>query len=205
MRAAAADLDAGGIVAEVFDGIPMPPGAVPQLRLLGALHHLVLAGKAPEIAVFYPTAGGDGDPHRAWPAAEAVIRQHADWIRGRLHRIVQTNEVGRSTVLYPALLWLTAQHRRPIRLLEIGASAGLNLVVDRYGYVTGGQRLGAPSSPVQFYEPWNPPLPPELTQAAPRLHVTARAGCDLNPLHPGDPVDRIAILSYIWPTASPAS
>jgi len=51
--------------------------------------------------------------------------------------VVQTNEPGPSTVLYPALLWLTARHRRSIRLLEIGASAGLS-------YVTGGQQLGNP-------------------------------------------------------------
>jgi hypothetical protein len=199
MRAAAADLDAGGIVADVFDNIPMPPGAVPQLRLLGALHHLVLAGKAPEIAAFYPTAGGRQDPQGAWPAAEAVIRQHAEWIRSRLRRIVQTNEPGRSTVLYPALLWLTARHHRPIRLLEIGASAGLNLLVDRYCYLNGGQALGSATSPVRFEKPWHPPLPDQLTDAAEHLRIAFRAGCDLNPLHPGDPDDRTTILSYIWP------
>jgi hypothetical protein len=199
MRAAATDLDAGGIVADVFDGIPMPPGAVPQLRLLGALHHLVLAGKAPELATFYPTTGGAGNPQRAWPAAEAVIREHAELIRSRLRQIVQTNEPGRSTVLYPALLWLTAQHRLPIRLLEIGASAGLNLLVDRYSYVNNRHALGAPASPVRFEAPWHPPLPPELVDSAQNLSITSRAGCDLNPLNPRDPDDRITILSYIWP------
>lgn len=51
MYAAAADLDNGGVVTDVFAGVAAPPGSVPQLRLLAALHHLVLAGRAPDLAV----------------------------------------------------------------------------------------------------------------------------------------------------------
>ena len=49
MRAAADDIDAGGVVARLFAGISTPPGSVPQLRLVGALHYLVLAGRAPAL------------------------------------------------------------------------------------------------------------------------------------------------------------
>ena len=52
MYGAATDLDAGGAVAKLFIDVPAPPGSVPQLRLLAALHHLVLAGSAPELAEF---------------------------------------------------------------------------------------------------------------------------------------------------------
>jgi hypothetical protein len=199
MSAAADDIDRGGPVARLFAGIPTPPGSVPQLRLMGALHYLVLAGQAPELAAFYPSAGGELAPDHVWPAAQAAMCDHFDQIRTRLHRTVQTNEPGRSAVLFAGLLWLTDRRRRPIRLLEIGASAGLNLIADRYAYVVGGARLGDPQSPLRFEEPWAPPHPIDLAAAAAQLHIVARAGCDLAPLDPTRQDDRLTLLSYIWP------
>ena len=200
MRGAADDLDAGGIVATLFSGVDAPPGSVPQLRLMGALHELVLAGGAPELAAFYPSAGGEREPDGAWPVAERTLREHADWIAPRLRATVQTNEPGRSAVLYAALLWLTACHRRPIRLLEIGASAGVNLLADRYAYVQGDLRLGAGAdAAVTFTDPWDPGPPIDLAAAAARLQIAARAGCDPSPRDPADPADRLRLLSYIWP------
>src|SRR5437763_16542091 len=67
MRGAADDIDRGGPVAKLFKGIAVPPGSVPQLRLMGALHYLVLAGQAPRLAAFYPSAGGDQPPGGVWP------------------------------------------------------------------------------------------------------------------------------------------
>jgi hypothetical protein len=199
MRAAADDIDRGGPVARLFAGIPAPPGSVPQLRLMGALHYLVLSGRAPGLAAFYPSAGGDRLVDGVWMAAEAAIDEHFDQIRTRLHRTVQTNEPGRSAVLFAGLLWLTDRHRRPIRLLEVGASAGLNLLADRYAYVVGGRELGDPASPLRFEEPWAPTPPIDLDAADAGLRITARAGCDLSPLDPARPDDQITLLSYIWP------
>jgi hypothetical protein len=203
MRAAADDLDRGGQVARLFDGIPAPPGSVPQLRLMGALHYLVLSGQAPGLAAFYPSAGGEEPPGGVWPAARATIDEHFEQIRTRLRRTVQTNEPGRSAVLFPGLLWLTARHRRPIRLLEVGASAGLNLLADRYAYVVGGRELGDPDSPLRFVEPWAPPPPIDLPAAAAALSIAARAGCDPAPLDPSRPDDQLTLLSYIWPDELP--
>lgn len=199
MRSAAEDIDRGGQVARLFDGVPAPPGSVPQLRLMAALHYLVLSGQAPALAGFYPSAGGTGQVDGAWPVAAAVIAEHFDQVRARLHRTVQTNEPGRSAVLFAGLLWLTNRHRRPIRLLEVGASAGLNLLADRYSYVTGGRELGDPSSPLRFVDPWMPPPPIDLADAAARLEIVARAGCDPAPLDPSRPGDQLTLLSYIWP------
>lgn len=199
MRAAADDLDRDGTVAALFSGIPAPPGAVPQLRLMAALHHLVLSGRAPALARFYPSAGGDRDPDGVWPVALDAIRENFEWLKPRLARTVQTNEPGRSAVLFAGLLWLTDVYERPIRLLEIGASAGLNLLVDRYGYVVGEEQLGDPGSPLRFVDPWSPPPPIDLAGAAAALRIAARAGCDLAPLDPTDPEDQITLLSYIWP------
>jgi hypothetical protein len=159
---------------------------------------LVLSGRAPELATFYPSAGGTRTSERVWPVAEDVIEEHFDWIQARLERTVQTNEPGRSTVLYPALLWLSQQYELPVRVLEIGASAGLNLLVDRYCYTVDGQELGDPDSPVRFSEPWCPG-PEGVTGMASGLSIVFRAGCDQHPLDPRDPDDRITLLSYIWP------
>lgn len=199
MAAAADDLDAGGVVARLFAGVPVPRGSVPQLRLMAALHELVLSGAAPALARFYPSAGGSRSPQRAWPAARTALREHFQWVRERLPRIVQTNEVGRSCVLYAVLLWLTDRSDRPLRLLEIGASAGLNLRPDRYAYLVGEQTLGDPSSALRFDEPWRPGPDIELQDAQRRLAIVDRAGCDLAPLDPAAPNDRRRLLSYVWP------
>jgi hypothetical protein len=199
MRAAADDVDAGGVVARLFAGVPIPPGSVPQLRLMGALHYLVLSGHAPALAAFYPSAGGDQPVDDVWPAADMAMRQNFDLVRARLHRTVQTNEPGRSAVLFAGLLWLTDRHRRPIRLLEVGASAGLNLLADRYSYVVDGRELGDPASPLRFVDPWSPPPPIDLAATAAALRIVARAGCDLSPLDPTRADDQLTLLSYIWP------
>jgi len=199
MRGAADDIDRGGEVATLFDGIPTPPGSVPQLRLLGALHHIVLSGQAPELAEFYPSAGGSRAAEGAWPVALAMIHEHREDVRARLGHTVQTNEPGRSAVLFAGLLWLTDRYRRPIRLLELGASAGLNLHFDRYSYVVRGRQLGDRASPLRFLEPWSPPPPIDLEAAETGLRVAARTGCDLAPLDPTREEDRLTLLSYIWP------
>jgi hypothetical protein len=199
MRAAAGDIDAGGVVARLFAGIPTPPGSVPQLRLMGALHYLVLSGKAPALAAFYPSAGGHRPVDGVWPVAEAAMEEHFDQVRAWVHRTVQTNEPGRSAVLFAGLLWLTDRHRRPIRLLELGASAGLNLLADRYSYVVAGRELGDAASPLRFEDPWTPAPPIDLEATAAALRIVARAGCDLSPLDPTHADDRLTLLSYIWP------
>ena len=199
MDDAADDLERGGVVARLFDGIPAPPGSVPQLRLLAALHELVLSGADPRLAGFYPSAGGSQPPELAWPVAADALAENFDWIRPRLTRTVQTNDPGRSVVLFAVLLSLADTYGLPIRLLEIGASAGLNLLVDRYCYVVGGDTLGDPLSEVRFDEPWSPPPPIAVGDAARRLRIVSRAGCDRAPLDPRDPEHRLRLESYIWP------
>jgi hypothetical protein len=199
MRAAADDIEQDGEVARLFDDISAPPGAVPQLRLMAALHYLVLSEQAPDLAAFYPGAGGDRPPAEVWPVALATIAEHFAQVKERLRRTVQTNEPGRSAVLFSGLLWLADRHRRPIRLLEVGASAGLNLLADRYSYAVGEFELGDPTSPLRFVDPWAPPPTADLAAAAAELRIVARAGCDLAPLDPRRPDDQLALLSYIWP------
>lgn len=165
-------------------------GASVPLRLAGALHGLVLAGRAPALARVYPPAASmDVDLYD--PVAGAIDSE-AGWINAQLDLPPQTNEVGRSAALIAAASWLSAVSGLPLRLSELGASAGLNLLFDRYALVAAGGRLGADEPALT--------LTPEWRGAAPEptpIGVVERAGADLSPL---DPVtDRLRLLSYIWP------
>jgi hypothetical protein len=199
MRGAALDLERGGVVCELFDGLPAPPGSVPALRLMGALHRLVLEGHAPRLACHYPSAGGTKAPAGAWPLAAASLRERFDEVRERVTLTVQTNEPGRAAVLYGALLWVSELHRLPVRLLEIGASGGLNLLADRYAYRVEGSLLGDAASPLVFDEPWRGRPVPDPPATARALRIASRAGCDPAPLDLSSAQDRLTLRSYVWP------
>lgn len=199
MRGAACDADAGGVVARLFDGDPATARSVPELRLLAALHHLVLSGAAPQLARHFPSAGGDAPPREAWPIAARTLAEHEEAMRARVRRPVQTNEPGRCTTLYGGLLWLSERHRLPLRLLEIGASAGLNLNVERMRYVVAGVALGDPASPLSFVEPWVGAPVDDPPAAAARLQIVERGGCDRAPIDPSSASGRLELASFIWP------
>jgi hypothetical protein len=196
LTGAADDLAAGGPTAELLGPLEDdPPGTVPALRFAGALHRLVLERRAPGLAVHYPSVGGT--PGDVWPAARAVVEQHLDVLRELVQQPVQTNEVGRSSVLLGGLLHVAAATGGlPVRLLEVGASGGLNLSVDRYGHeVAAGVVLGDPSSPVVLRAPWQGRLP----DASVPLRLIERRGCDPRPLDPSRTEDRLTLTSYVWP------
>jgi hypothetical protein len=199
MRGAAGDIESGGILAELVDGIPLPGGQAPALRVLAALHRSVLEGLAPGLEPYYPSVGGILLPEGVWSRAEVVLRDNYDYIRRWLCRGVQTNEPGRSAALFGVLLWVTRAFRRPIRLLEIGASAGLNLLATEYGYRVDGAVIGKTDSPVVFDEPWVSLPVTDPAGAAADLGVTYRRGCDISPIDATSPEGRITLLSYIWP------
>src|ERR1700722_14627712 len=80
IASAADDYEAGGVVARLFAGVDVPVGAVPALRLMAALHELVLTGRAPELSAFYPSAGGTRPPQDAWPVVREALERNFDWI-----------------------------------------------------------------------------------------------------------------------------
>jgi len=199
MQGAADDLEKGGIVAELYTGVPLPAGQAPALRLLAALHRLVLSGRAPDLAVYYPSVGGYEPPVGAWAAAELTLRINAADLGVVLRRGVQTNEPGRSAVLFGVLLWIADHYRRPVRLLEIGASAGLNLLAEHFAYRSSGALLGDPESPLIFEGPWIGTPVPDPARAQEHLRVVERRGCDIAPIDATSRDGQLALLSYIWP------
>ncbi|MEA3036175.1 MAG: hypothetical protein QOH04_1940 [Sphingomonadales bacterium] len=169
-----------------WPGDPAPSADALALRLCGGLHGLVRAGVVPQLAALYP-------PHptpreAALAAALRPVLDRAD-LMPWLDSAPQTNEVGRSAVLMAGLLAAAEALQRPLHLLELGASAGLNLILDRYGYDLGGRRAGDPASPLRLRPEWKGPPPPVAD-----VVVAGRRGVDLRPAN--DP-DRL--LAYIWP------
>ena len=193
---AAEDLAAGGVVADLLSPHSAEPaGSVPALRLAGSLHRLVLERKAPELALHYPSVGGTAPAAGVWPVAARACREHVDRLRQQLHKPVQTNEVGRAAALHGALVLLARATGQPVRLLEIGASAGLNLRSDGFAYdVADGQVLGDPASPVRLKRPWSGTHPPY--DVVPR--VVERKGCDPLPVDPSTTDGRLTLMSYVW-------
>jgi hypothetical protein len=190
LEGAAADLKRGGVVAEVVQPyLDLPAGAVPSLRFAGALHRVVLERKAPELALHYPSVGGTAPVEEVWPAAERTCREHVTELRSLMSRTVQTNEVGRSAVLFGALGLIDS----PVRLLEVGASAGLNLRCDHFAYHAGDLVLGDATSRVVIPDAWEN-VPPSRHE----IQVVERHGCDPNPLDPTTAEGRLTLTSYVW-------
>lgn len=197
LRAGAALWEAGQLPARLverisgFSGDLGSAGHSVPLRLAGACHALALRGRAGPLAGAYaaPTAPLPGD----LPARLAdLLAAEGDFVLHTLESPPQTNEMRRSAVLIAAGHWLAARFGLPLVLSELGASAGLNLIWDRYALAIGGQSYGAGAPVARLAPDWRGALPPATPP-----QVAARAGADLNPL---DPVaDRLRILSYIWP------
>jgi hypothetical protein len=190
----AQDLDDQGPVAALVAGWPGEPRAdALGLRLAGALHAAALSGRDPALAAVYPGAKSDWTMDEVWPQARAFLADQADWVRAVLQSPPQTNEVRRSIGLLPAFLALAAQYDGPMEMLELGASAGLNLSWDQFAYETDSWRWNPSGRPLITTD-WSGPPP----QTGARPQVRARAGCDQNPLSVHDPDDVQRLRSYIW-------
>lgn len=197
--AMADDVRAGGVCAEILR--PWAANAMADaipLRFLAAVHALVLTGEAPELAAHYPSAGGTdtGDPA---PAFLVAVRAHRTRIEESMGLAVQTNEVGRATSLFGGFHTVARRTGLPLRQLEVGASAGLLLRWDRYGYrarpgAGDGLRWG-PDDDLVFDDPWTGDLP----SVAEGLVVAERRGCDQAPIDPTTDAGATRLRSFLWP------
>ena len=194
MRGMADDWEAGGVTREVCRGWEdSPTGTMVQLRYLAGVFRIVLRGDAPELAAFYPCLGGERPAKEVWPVMRAVVEGYVAELQAALHVVPQTNEPGRAAVLMLGLFEAVRRHGiRRIRLLEVGASAGLNLHADRFRYAGPGWAWGPPDSPLA------------LATQAPRVvtedvQIVARRGCDLDPVDPTTAEGGDRLRSFVWP------
>jgi hypothetical protein len=190
---AADDYEAGGPTRDLLESHEGDAGgSALALRMMGAVHRLVLEGAAPELAALYRAP--DADPEPTWEAFRAVLAEHAGRLAALVDNPVQTNEVGRCAALLPAFLDVAARTGLPLRLLEVGASAGLNLAWSEYRYEAAGFAWGAPSSPVRIGFELAGGGIPDVPVA-----VAEAAGCDATPVDPASEEGRLTLLSYVWP------
>ncbi len=176
---------------------------------MAALHRRALMGSLPDLASCYPSCGGIADADhacggvadtdqacggvadtdQAWTAIQAALAAGPI----ELPRTVQTNEVTRSCALVPGFLEIAKRTRLPLRLLEIGCSAGLNLRWDHFRYEASGGAWGDPASPVVFPNAWEGDVALDA-----HVEVAERRGCDLAPVEL-DENGRLTLLSFVWP------
>jgi len=189
LRAVLEDFEAGGPWRALMGGWPVDPIMdVATLRAAGAVHRLALKGVEPLKALFDTL---NRDPHALRAAVRAAGERPE--VKGWLANPPQTNEVGRSSVFLGGFFEIARAQGLPLDLLEIGASAGLNLLFDRYGYRLGDTVWGDAASPVQLAPEWTGPSP----QPVP-LEVRSRRGCDQLPVDLSDEEARLRLLSYVW-------
>lgn len=195
IRRFAEDLEQGGPIAALVGDWPTNPRAdVLSLRLAGALHAAALSRRDEKLAELYPPANANWRMDKVWPVARPFLdREHA-WVAAFIQSAPQTNEVRRSIALLAGFLAFAKNGSGSIDMLEIGASAGLNLNWDRFHYRTRTWSWGG-QSPVEIDTDWSGPAPP----IAAKPNVRHRAACDLNPLDIDDPEQLLRLRSYIWP------
>ena len=171
-----------------WQGAPLAD-ALP-LRVAGGLHALHLSGTAPALDPIYGAEAADDARIIA-----GVIAEHEMALLPWLDGPPQTNEAGRSANFIAAMLWL-ADRGCPARFqcLEIGSSAGINLMLDRFSYDLGGVQTGPDPALMHFAPVWTGAAPPSQAIA-----VADTKGCDVAPVDLTDPADALRLKAYIWP------
>jgi hypothetical protein len=174
--------------------------ALPNL-FFAAVHYLLLKGEHHQLAAFYPSLNNTSQHYDfVYPYFRSFALEHKDQIDEIITtHSVQTNEVGRCAVLVPAFELVARQAKtQPISVIEIGSSAGLTLLWDRYHYrYAEDLQCGNPNSPVriecQLHGEKRPPVRDELPK------ITSRMGIDLSPVDLNDTESVQWLRALVWP------
>ncbi|HEU4651761.1 MAG TPA: DUF2332 domain-containing protein [Croceibacterium sp.] len=161
------------------------------LRVAGGLHWLHLSGAESRLTPVY--AGEVTDQAAIDAIVAAVARAWDARLVPWLDHPPQTNEAGRSSSVMAGLLWLSRRLGPKFELNEIGASAGVNTMIERYRYDLGGVAVGPADSPMQLRPAWRGPSPP-----ASAVEIVAIRGCDVAPIDLSDPAEALRLKAYVW-------
>ncbi len=164
----------------VAELIESPPRQDAALRLLAGMHRLVLEGRA------------------GWDDVDAVLEREASFLGRYVAEVeIQTNEVQRAWALLPCFLELARwSGAEALDFVELGTSAGLLLLWDRYRYRYGAGEWGAATAALELAGKERGCVPAELLRVVPR--VRRRVGIDRNPLDLRDPGDLLLLKSFVW-------
>lgn len=172
-----------------WSGAPLAD-ALP-LRVAGGVHSLYLKGSAPALGAIYRDEPGVDDTALVAAAIHAHEAELMPWLDGP----PQTNEAGRSASFIAAMLWLAEQGLPPrFQCLEIGSSAGINLMLARYRYELGGVGVGPQPGAMRFEPRWKGNPPPDRA-----IGIVSTRGCDVAPVDLSDPAQALRLKAYIWP------
>ncbi len=164
------------------------------LRFTGGLHSLYLSGKEPALGGIY--SGEIDDQAQVDALVAEIVSRHDVTLLPWFDGPPQTNEAGRSASFIAALHWLASRAPSDFELLEIGSSAGMNLLIDRLRYDLSGVIYGPDDAPVTIRPEWRGPPPP-----ADSFNIVSVRGCDLAPVDIRDPDAANRLRAYIWPEA----
>ncbi|MBD3729134.1 MAG: DUF2332 domain-containing protein [Sphingomonadales bacterium] len=164
------------------------------LRITGGLHNLLVTGDDRRLEPVYAGLVTDQATVDA-----LVCELFEKWD----HRLLpwldcppQTNEAGRSASIMAGLLWLSGRLGPNFELNEIGASAGVNTMMDRYRFDLGGVEAGPTDTPMRIAPEWRGDAPP-----AGEVAIRSIRGCDQAPIDLTDPAQAERLKSYVWPEA----
>lgn len=175
----------------ILDWPGEPTADALPLRTVGGLHALAQAGDSAELALLF--AGAVTDGVEATAIVGRAFAEHDAAILPWLDGPPQTNETGRSGVLMVGLMHVARRFGHPLEILEIGSSAGLNLLIDRFRFDLGGAITGPADSPITIRPEWRgaAPEPAEVRFAGVR-------GVEVAPVDVRDPVQAARLRAYVW-------
>jgi hypothetical protein len=179
----------------VLDWPGEPVADALALRLVGGLHALHREGyrAAVDPALSAVFSGAENDAARVVSTLKATLVAHDAALLPWLDGPPQTNEAGRSAGLMTGLLHLAARYGPKFEVLEIGSSAGLNLLIDRYRFDLGGVMVGPIDSPVTIRPEWRGETPPDAP-----VEIESVRGVDIHPLDLSDPAAGKRLEAYVW-------
>lgn len=167
------------------------------LRIAGGLHYLLLSGRDDRLARVYSGQITDQGQIDAiiCDLVETFDTVLLPWLDGP----PQTNEAGRSASIMAGLLWLAQRSAPRFELFEMGASAGVNTMLERYFFRLGETEVGPQTTPMRIVPEWrgkgSPPAAPD------DFEIVGVRGCDISPIDLTDSESALRLKSYVWPDA----